>query len=255
MTWTARVESVVPASVAFLVVIGAWWALTVVGDLPAFFLPPPDAVVGRLTGNPGLYLRNALFTLEKVVGGGAIGVVGGFVLAIAITYVSLLRKILLPYLVTIRVLPKIAIAPLLLIYMGTGMETAIVFVALIAFFPMVLNAAAGFERAPRTHRDLLRSVDAPPLKTFAHVTLPYALPDIFAGLKQSVTLAVVGAIVAEWIVADSGLGYLVLIGSENLQTDMMIAALFAMLALGLVLYGSVVLLQQWIRRAGFEMRH
>ncbi|QRV16392.1 ABC transporter permease [Haloterrigena salifodinae] len=233
---------------ALAVAVLCWWAVTVVGDVPAFVLPAPGAVVARLVGNPTLYVHNAWYTLEKVLYGGSVGIAAGFLLAVLVAYLPWFRTAIYPYLVAVRVLPKIAVAPLLLIYLGTGTETAVVFVALITFFPLVLSTAAGLERAPSAHRDLLRSVDAGPLERIVYVDLPYALPDVFAGLKQSVTLAVVGAVVAEWVIADRGLGFLIQMGSENVRPDVMLAALAVLLALGLALYGAVVLVQRGVKR-------
>lgn len=230
--------------VALAAGIVAWWLVAALADVPAFLLPPPESVAARLVGDPALYGRNALFTLEKVVYGGSVGIAAGTVLGVLIAYVPPFRLAVYPYLVTARVLPKIAIAPVLLIYFGTGMATAVVFVAMIAFFPLVLNTAAGLSRAPDEHHDLLRSVDASALERVVHVDLPHAVPDVFAGLKQSVTLSVVGAVVAEWVVADNGLGYLILLGSENVRADVMLAALVVLIAVGLGLYGCVVLAQR-----------
>jgi len=226
------------------VATAAWWALVAAADVPPYLLPPPDAVAAVLLGNPGLFVRNAAATARKVAIGGGVGIAAGFALAVSISRLRWLRRAVYPYLVTARVLPKIAIAPLLLIYVGTGMTTAVVFIGLIAFFPMVLSAAAGFERVPAEQRDLLRSVDTGSLDAFLRLELPYAVPDLFAGLKQSVTLAVIGAVVAEWIVADSGLGFLVLLASENVQVDLMLAALVVLVALGLALYGLIVVAQR-----------
>lgn len=230
--------------VGLVVATGAWWALVVAFDVPSYLLPPPDAVVAVIVGNPGLFARNAVASAETVAIGGTVGVATGFALAVSIAHLPWLRRAVYPYLVTVRVLPKIAIAPLLLIYVGTGTTTAVVFVGLIAFFPMVLSTAAGFERVPDEQRDLLRSVDARPLDAFLRLELPYAVPDLFAGLKQSVTLAVIGTVVAEWIVSDDGLGFLILLGSENVQVDLMLAALAVLVALGLALYGLIVLAQR-----------
>ena len=224
--------------------IVVWWLATLALDIPPFLMPPPDAVFSQLLANPVLYARNALFTLEKVAYGGSVGITGGFCLALGIAYLPWFRRAVYPYLVTARVLPKIAIAPLFLIYLGTGMGTAVVFVALIAFFPIVLSTAAGLQKAPREYHDLLDSVDAGSLRKVVYVDLPYALPDIFAGLKQSVTLAVVGAVIAEWIVADNGLGFVILLASENVRTDIMLAALVVLVIEGLLLYGGVVLAQR-----------
>lgn len=233
-------DVVLPLS-ALVVGVACWWGLAVVASLPPYILPSPVLVGNRLASNPGLYLSNAAETLRKIVLGGVTGVVAGFVIALVVGEVPLLRRALFPYLVAARVLPKIAIAPVLLIYLGVGFGTALLFVSLIVFFPVVVGTAAGLDRTPDAHIDLLRSVDAGPVETFLAVRLPHALPDVFAGVKQSVTLAVVGAVVAEWILSNDGLGSLILVASENVQVDVMLAALTVLLPMGLLLYGGVAL--------------
>ena len=231
---------VLPVS-ALVVAVAGWWALTVALAIPPFLLPSPAAVAARLAGNPDLYLTNAVTTLRKILLGGAVGIGAGFAIALVVWAVPVLERAIYPYLVAARVLPKIAVAPIFLIYFGVGFETALLFVALIVFFPVVVGTAAGLDRAPDSHLDLLRSVAAGPVRTFLAVRLPHALPDVFAGVKQSVTLAVVGAVVAEWILSNDGLGSLILVASENVQVDVMLAALAVLLCLGLLLYGGVIL--------------
>jgi ABC-type nitrate/sulfonate/bicarbonate transport system permease component len=234
---------------ALVAAIALWWAVTAAIAIPPYLLPTPAAVAARLAGNPGLYLSSALVTLRKVLVGGAAGIAAGVAIALLVTAVPLLRRALVPYLVAARVLPKIAVAPVFLIYFGVGFDTAVLFVALIVFFPMVVGTAAGLSRTPEAH--LLRSVDAGPVQTFLAVRLPHALPDVFAGAKQSVTLAVVGAVVAEWILSNDGLGSLVLVASENVQVDVMLAALAVLLVMGLALYGGVTLCQRAVARRGY----
>ncbi len=243
----AAADVLYPAS-ALCVGIALWWTIVTFADVPSFVLPSPRAVAAQLLRNPTLYAHNAWDTLEKVVYGGVVGVLAGFLLAAFVAYVPWFRRAIYPSLVTVRVVPKLAIAPLLLIYLGTGTTTATVFVALVTFFPLVLSTAAGLDRAPAEHHDLLRSVDASTLERIAYVDVPYALPDVFAGLKQSVTLAVVGAVVAEWVVADDGLGFIILLGSENVRPEVMLAALVVLLLEGLALYGVVVLAQRGVLR-------
>lgn len=230
--------------------VAAWWLATVLLAIPSFVLPSPVTVAARLLENPILYLRHTILTVHKIVVGGSIGIVGGFLLGTVVAHVPPVKRAIYPYLVAVRVLPKIAIAPLFLIYIGVGFQTAVLFVALIAFFPMVVSTTAGYERVSDRQLAIVRSVNADPLRTLILVRLPYALPDVFAGLKQSVTLSVIGAIVAEWIVADDGLGFIILVASENVRPDVMIAALSMLIVVGLLLYASVDLLQRrfvWTR--------
>ncbi|UPV73631.1 ABC transporter permease subunit [Halorussus limi] len=217
----------------------AWWAVVVLLDVPPYLLPSPAAVADRLLARPGLYLRNARITLETILAGGAVGVLCGFGAAAVVVHSTVLRRALAPYLVTARVLPKIAVAPLLLVYLGTGAGTAVAFVSLVAFFPTFVSSASGLRETPEEYLDLLRSVDAGPVRTFLSVRIPAALPAVFAGLKQSAALAVVGAVVAEWILTDAGLGYLILVGAENVQTDVVLAAVVVLFAEGMAVYGAV----------------
>lgn len=242
-----RADVTLPVT-ALIVGVTGWWSVTAAGTVPPFVLPSPVAVVDRLLTRPELYLSNAIATLAKTLVGGVAGIVGGTVLAILVSWHRLLRRALHPYLVAARVLPKVAIAPLLLLYVGLGFQTAVLFVALVAFFPMVVSTLAGLQRVPEANRDLLRSVDAGRVRSFLAVEFPYALPDVFAGLKQSVTLAVVGATIAEWVVSTEGLGYLILVGSENVQPDVMLAALTVLVVIGLGLYGLVVVVQRVVAR-------
>ena len=221
-----------------------WWAVTALAGLPAYLLPSPGAVVARLAGNPALYAESARVTLQRALLGGGIGVLAGLVIAVVVVRIPLVRRAVVPYLVAARVLPKLAVAPLLLIYLGTGFTTGAVFVALITFFPMVVNAVAGLDSVPRRYHDLFASVDASATETFVHLRVPYALPSVFAGLKQSVALAVVGAVVAEWVVATNGLGALVLFALEDVQTDVMFAATAVLFLEGLVLYGVVAAVER-----------
>lgn len=231
---------------AFALVVVGWWGLTGPVGVPRYLLPSPSAVASQVTSNADLYVRNAGHTVWKILVGCGTGATAGFVLAVTVFYRPLLRRSLLPYLVTLRVLPTIAVAPLLLIYVGVGTTAVVVFVSLIVFFPMVVNTVAGLERASEREMDLLRSVSADGFVASLSVRLPYALPDVFSGLKQAVTLAVVGAIVAEWVVGSNGLGYLILVASENVQPAVMITALVALEILGLALYAVVVAVQRSI---------
>ncbi|WP_254538189.1 ABC transporter permease [Halomarina litorea] len=231
---------------ALLTAVACWWAATVTFALPAYVLPSPVAVAARLLDSPGLYATNALATARRVLLGGSVGVLVGASLAVLVVHVPVARRALVPYLVAARVLPKIAVAPVLLIYLGTGATTGLVFVALVTFFPMVVSTVAGLERPPATHHDLFDSVDAGPLRTFLHLRVPHALPDAFAGLKQATTLAVVGSVVAEWVVSTEGLGALILFALEDVQTDVLLAALVVLFALGLALYGLVALLERHV---------
>jgi len=222
--------------------IAVWWLLVRIAAVPRVLLPSPAAIAGQLATHPELYLSHAAYTLRSVLVGAGAGIAGGVVLGIALGLSRALRRMLLPYLVAARVTPKIAVAPLLLVYLGTGDLTGLAFVALIAFFPATISTLAGVDRTPRLHLDLLRSVDAGRLATLRHVRLRHAIPDIAAGIKQSTALGFVGAIVAEWILGTPGLGSLLVVGAETVQPSVLLAALAVLFVLGLSLYGAVAAL-------------
>ncbi|WP_158057494.1 ABC transporter permease [Halorussus halophilus] len=234
-----------PAS-ALAVGVICWWSLVALTSVPAYLLPSPVIVADNLIERHTIYTRNAWVTLRTAVGGGAVGSLFGFLAAVVVVHSSVLRRAVYPYLVAARVLPKIAVAPVLLIYLGTGGATALVFVSLVAFFPVFVASAAGFEETPDSYLDLLDSVDAGPIRTLLFVRVPAALPAVFAGLKQATALSVVGAVVAEWILTDEGLGFLVLVASENVRPAAVLAAVVVLFAEGLALYGLVALLHRQV---------
>ncbi|GAB7093177.1 ABC transporter permease [Halolamina litorea] len=225
-----------------------WGLFVSLLDIPPYLLPHPISVVQRLVGNPSLYVDAAVATTIKVFAGGAVGTALGLLIGAAVGEVPALWRAISPYLVVARVLPVVSLAPLFLIYFGVGFGTGVAFVALMALFPMAISTAAGFRRTPESALDLARSVDASRLRTLFAVRLPYAAPDVVAGLRQSVTLAVVGAVLAEWFVADSGLGYLILVASENVRPDVMLASLSLVFVVGFSLYGAVGVLGTRVRR-------
>lgn len=228
--------------------VALWAAFVSLFDVPAYLLPSPVEVARRLVGNPGLYVDATGATLLKVFVGGAVGTTVGFLVGVAVGEIPPLWRAISPYLVAARVLPVVALAPLLIVYLGIGFWSGVAFVTLMSLFPMAVSTAAGFRQTPTTALDLAESVDASRLDVLLAIKTPYAAPDVVAGLRQSVTLAVVGAVLAEWLVSDSGLGYLILVASENVRPDVLLASLSLVFVVGFALYGAVGLLGTRVRR-------
>jgi ABC-type nitrate/sulfonate/bicarbonate transport system permease component len=226
-----------------------WAVLVSALDVPAYLLPHPVEVGRRLIGNTRLYANAAVATTVKVLLGGAVGTLGGFLFGVAVGEIPPLWRAVSPYLIAARVLPVVSVAPLLLIYIGTGFLTGVAFVALMALFPMAVSTAAGFRDTPAAAIDLAQSVDASQYRVLLSIRLPYAVPTVVGGVRQSVTLSVVGAVLAEWFVADAGLGYLILVGAENLRPDVVFAALSVVFLVGFAFYGAVAVLGSRLRRA------
>jgi NitT/TauT family transport system permease protein len=213
-------------------------------DVPQYILPAPTAIAGRLVRSWSLLVDHSIVTLTEIVIGFFVGVALGLGLAIPIAYSALVRNTLYPLIVASQAVPKIAIAPLLVLWLGFDIWPKIVVTALMVFFPVTVTAAEGFSSVDRNLLDLLRSVHANPAQIFFKVRFPHALPQIFAGLKIGITLAVVGAVVGEWVGADSGLGYLLVYANTLLDSTLLFAALFLLIVIGVVLFVLVGVLER-----------
>jgi NitT/TauT family transport system permease protein len=180
-----------------------------------------------------------------VVVGFGIAAVSGFVIAVGIAYSRWINELTYPFLVSAQVVPKIALAPLFLIWFGVGLLPKVIIAALIAFFPIVINTAKGLTSVEPELVQFMRSLGASWREIFFKISLPWALPYIFAAYKISITLAVVGAVVGEFIASDVGLGYVVNYANITLETDVMFAGLVLLSAVGIVLFLAIVLLERY----------
>jgi NitT/TauT family transport system permease protein len=222
-----------------------WEALARATNLPAFILPPPGLVWARFveTAADGSLLRHTTTTLGEVLSGLALGVTVAAALGYLIAKSPTLERALTPYLVASQAVPVVAIAPLLVIWLGPGMLSKVIIAALIVFFPILVNVIVGLRSVPQELRDLMRSLRATRWQMFAKLELPAALPILLGGLKVGATLAVIGAVVGEFVGADRGLGFLVSVGRGQYDTALVFVAVGALVALALALYGSVALLE------------
>lgn len=231
-----------------LVVVGGWEALVRLLHVPRIVLPAPSAVAVALWRGigSGLYVRQTLVTLVEILGGFAFGAAGGLALGILVGLSGFVERVFYPYVVAFQTLPKVAIAPIIVIWFGYGLSSKIIITATIAFFPVLANTIVGLRAAPRDQLEMLRSCTATPWQTFHMIRLPHALPFIFVGLDVAIVLSVIGAIVGEFVGAKAGLGYLIL--QMNFSFDM--AGVFAILlilsAIGVMLHLLVALLHRRI---------
>jgi NitT/TauT family transport system permease protein len=234
--------------VTFVALILLWELAVDLFGISRLILPKPSAIVSSLWDGfgSGSLTRNFGVTLYEVVAGFAIGAVGGLLLGALISQISLLEKVFYPYVVAFQTVPKVAIAPIIIIWLGFGTFSKVVITATIAFFPILANTIVGLRAAPADQIEMMVSLTANPLQIFWKVRVPQALPYIFVGLDVAIVLAVIGAIVGEFVGAQAGLGYLIL--QRNLSMDM--AGVFAVLvilsAMGVGLHLLVQMLQRRI---------
>jgi NitT/TauT family transport system permease protein len=235
---------VVPLSlVAGLLV---WAVAARLSGLPAFILPGPGAVGRRLLVllADGSLARHTAITLGEVLAALALGAALATVLGYFVAHSPLLERLLTPYLVASQAVPIIAIAPLLVLWFGIGLRSKVIIGALIVFFPMLINTVLGLRSVEPDLRDLLRSLRATRWQTFVKLEAPAALPVWLGGLRVGATLAVVGAVVGEFVGADRGLGFLINFGRGQYDTALVFVAAGALVALALALYGAVVVLER-----------
>ncbi len=231
---------VLPVGLA-LVLLAMWQAFVVIGNIPPVILPSPVSTLRYIVERWDILLTHAIPTTMESALGFALATILGIVLAVAITYSTLAREALYPNLVFFQLIPKIALAPLFIIWLGIGTTSRVAFSVFIAFFPVVIATTAGFMSVDRGMLRLCRALTASERQIFIHVRFPAALPYIFSGMKVAVTLAIIGVIIGEFITAQAGLGYLIIFATARADTEVSMAAIVVLCVCGLLLYGLVAL--------------
>lgn len=229
----------------FVVIFGGWEWYVTAAKVSELILPPPSRIVVALAGGlaSGAYTKALWVTLQEIVLGFTLSASVAFVLGTLISQIRWFEAMVYPYVVALQTLPKIAIAPLILVWAGLGMESKVIIAALVSFFPMLVNTIVGLKATSADKIELMRALTASRTKIFFLVRLPEALPYIFAGLNIGIVLAVLGAIVGEFVGAKAGLGYLII----QMNYTMDVAGMFAVLVILAVMGVTLNLLVSWLR--------
>jgi NitT/TauT family transport system permease protein len=218
----------------------AWEVAVRMLGIRSIILPPPSEVFATMVIRYELLLTHLWPSLYLTVLGFLLAVVGGILVAIVICYSEIIRRGFYPVIVVSQVIPKIAIAPLFVVWFGTGTMSSLLLAFLISFFPMTINAAMGFQSVDEDIQRMARTFMGSRWQIFWKIRMPNALPYIFAGMKISITLAVIGVIVAEFVASQEGIGYLIKLAGGLLDTPLMMAAITALSIAGLALYWIIV---------------
>lgn len=226
--------------VSFLV---GWQIVVIVFKMPPYLLPAPAAIAYAFIDHLPILLSNGWVTVYEMLAGYALAVGIAVPLAIAITSSQRFNEFVMPTMLFFQIVPKVAIAPLFLVWFGVGATPKILVAFLISFFPIVIDAAVGLRSMSTEMIDLARSMGATRMQVFAQFRLPTSLPYLFSGLKVAATLAIAGTVVGEFVGADKGLGYLLLVTNSNMETALMFATIVALTIIGLVFYYLVELLE------------
>lgn len=224
---------------AIVIMMVVWQIVVDAFNIPIYLLPAPTAVWKAGVAHFGEIMGHAWVTVVETLIGFALSAVFGVLVAIALAAWPLAGRAVFPILVASQVIPKIAVAPLVAIWIGTGMWTSGLIAFVMAFFPVVINATQGFNSADDDSVQLIQSMGGSKWTVFRYLRIPGALPYIWTGLQLSMAFAVVGAVVGEFIGAAAGLGYLLIVAQGNLRTDILFAALVVLTLIGLILYYSV----------------
>ncbi len=216
-----------------LLTLAAWQAIVMMADIPEYLLPAPSAIFASV--DRSLAVQLAVTFVEALIGF-VIASALAFGCAIMFVRFHTLEEGLFPIAIAVKTTPIVAVAPLLVIWLGTGWWSKIVAVMLICFFPVLVNAVKGLKAADAEYRDLLQTLGASRAQEFRKLRIPYCLPYLFSALKISSSLAIVGAIVGEFVGATQGLGYLIMVSSAHLETATLFAAIAAAALAGIIMF-------------------
>ncbi|WP_439595491.1 ABC transporter permease [Falsiroseomonas sp.] len=231
------------AVLAHLLAVMAWHLAVEIGRVPAFILPSPAATFATLGNARYDWWTNTAVTAIEIIGGFLLATVLGVLFALLFTWSRLGLTLLMPLLITFNMIPKVALGPLVIVWMSYGIVTNIVIAFAIAFFPILLTTLRGLRETEPELLELVRAIHATRWQVFLKIQLPGALPYLFSGMKVGSVLAVAGAIVGEFIGSELGLGYLMLQVQVRLDTAAMMMAVLLISLIGIILYGLVSALE------------
>ena len=234
-----------PSLGLFAVLLLAWQLAGPLFGIREYLLPGPVSVVRAALSRTIPWPTHLTITTLEILGGFAVAGLAGVLLGVAVAWSPVAARALMPFLVFVNTLPKVAVAPLFLLWLGYGIVPNILIAALIGFFPVVINTAVGLTQVDEELLDLGRVFGAPTWKVFLKIRLPNALPYVLSALKITATAAVVGAVVGEFVASQAGLGMVIVNAQTNLNTPVAFAALVWISIVGLVLYGLVGLVARW----------
>jgi NitT/TauT family transport system permease protein len=242
----ARVSGALWAFGLFLFILAMWQFAVSFFEIPDIILPSPTDIAYYLIRRDSLFISHLWPTLLQTIWGFALAVAGGIVLAVIVALTEFGRRAVMPLLVVAQIVPKIAVAPLFMLWFGLGDLSRVLIAFLVAFFPIVINTVSGLSSVDHNVVLLGRAFARSRWKFFLKIQLPHAVPFLFDGMKVSITLAIIGVIVAEFVSSQRGLGYLIMFGNGRLDTAMMMTAIVVLSLMGLALYGVIALFARMV---------
>jgi NitT/TauT family transport system permease protein len=214
--------------------------------VPGWILPAPTVIASTATEWAPDLIRNSYVTMQETLIGFLLALVLSLPLAVMIAFTVTLRRLLYPILLGLQSIPKVALAPLVILWLGIGTTPKIVIVILVSFFPILVNVVAGFESVPKPMLDLMHSLQASEFVIFRRLRVPFAAPHLFTGCKIAITFAVIGAVIGEFVAAQEGLGYMIIISTAQSLTPLAFAAIILLTLISIVFFYAVEFLERRI---------
>ena len=237
-------EQLWPPVDTFVLIVVAWAAIIRIFEIPVYVLPSPASIWRAVVSNPGPLFWHASITLFEAIAGFTIGSILGALLGTVFAYSKIVARGLLPYVIAANTIPIVAVAPIIIIWFGHGLASKIAVTAFLSFFPLALNMMKGLQSYDRTVMDVFHVAAATGPQRFFKMRLPSALPYVFVGLKLNVTFSVIGAIVAEFVQADKGLGFVIMTSYRTLAMPRLWAAMLLSAVIGIVFFALIALLER-----------
>jgi len=235
-----------PPVAMFVIMIAAWQTVISAFAIPVYVLPSPGDIWLAIVNNPGPLFRHSGITLFEAVAGFVIGSMMGAVLGTLFAYSKFVARGLLPYVIAANTIPVVAVAPIIIIWFGHGLSSKVAVTAFLSFFPLALNMMKGLLSYDRTIMDVFHIAAATGPQRFFKMRLPNALPYVFVGLKLNVTFSVIGAIVAEFVQADKGLGFVIMTSYRTLNMPRLWAAMLMSALIGMAFFAIISMLERLI---------
>jgi ABC-type nitrate/sulfonate/bicarbonate transport system permease component len=237
-------NNVLPATLLLAAATLAWEVVVRVQQVPLYLLPPPSAVAMRWLREPGFFVTEGGVSLAEALAGLAVGGGLAFLAGVLMARLPWLEHGLLPLAIVLKMTPVVVLAPLFVLWFGFGAAPRVLIAALLTFFPVLIGVVAGLRSPPPAARDVLATLNASALDEIVLLRLPAALPHLFAAFKVSATLALLGAVIAEWVGGDRGLGRAILLANSNLDTPTTLAGVVTLAVIGVGLVGALALLER-----------
>ncbi|WP_435923717.1 ABC transporter permease [Paenibacillus sp. DYY-L-2] len=248
MKLSRLLKSIWPPLVAVILFLIVWQGAVSVFHIEKWILPSPADIVKVSSAEAENLWGHTLATLRLMIIGFVIGTAVGLLVAFALHYIPFLKSSLYPLIILTQNVPVIALAPLLMIWFGFGVLPKIIIITLVCFFPVAVSAMDGLTRTDRVMLDYMRMAGATKAQIFYKLEVPHALPSMFSGMKIAATYSVMGAIIAEWVGADKGIGYYMMLQKASYRTDKTFVAIAVIVAISLAMFILIALLEKWLVR-------